>query len=345
MKINKKYIDEESSPYIIAELSANHGGDLDRAKKSIETAAEAGASAIKIQSYTPDTMTIDSIAPDFVVQDGIWAGRTLYDLYREAHTPFEWHKDLFEHAKKLDITIFSTPFDESAVDLLESLNTPAYKIASFEIVDTPLIKYVATKNKPILMSTGMASEAEIEHAVKIIRETADVDLLLFHCVSSYPTVTSESNLNNINWLKNKFGVKVGLSDHTTNNIAALAAIGMGAVAIEKHFKLDETDCGPDASFSLTPGQLEKLVVDCNQAWIAKGQLGLNRSKSETQNMVFRRSLYFVKNLEKGHIIREGDIRRIRPGYGLPPKYFQDIIGKKLNVEVTRGTATSWDQFN
>ena len=205
-------------------------------------AKRAGVSAIKIQTYTPDTMTINSNLPDFVVKEGLWSGRTLYELYSEAYTPFEWHEELFEHAKNCGITLFSTPFDETAVDLLESLGTPAYKIASFEIIDLPLIKYVARKNKPIFMSTGMASKNEIEDAVRVVRENSDADLLLFHCISSYPAITVESNLNNLTWLAETFGVEVGLSDHTTNNIAAVTAIGMGAVAIEKHFKLDNEEC-------------------------------------------------------------------------------------------------------
>ena len=336
MNINQRAINEENSPYIVAELSANHGGDLERAKKSIERAAKTGVSAVKIQTYTPDTMTIESELDDFVVNEGLWAGRTLYELYSEAYTPFEWHEDLFRHADQCGVTLFSTPFDESAVDLLESLNTPAYKIASFEIVDIPLIKYVATKNKPIFMSTGMASKDEIEQAVTAVRETSDSELLLFHCVSSYPTVTKDSNLNNLNWLRKKFGVQVGLSDHTTNNIAALTAIGMGAVAIEKHFKLDNEECGPDSSFSLSVRQLRKLVSECNDAWIAKGTKGLNRSESERQNMVFRRSLYFVKSLKKGQVIKEADVRRIRPGYGLPPKYYDDVVGKRVRIDVQRG---------
>lgn len=336
MYINQRKINEENSPYIIAELSANHGGDLKRAKKSIENAAKSGVSAVKIQTYTPDTMTIDSQLGDFVVSNGLWKGRTLYELYSEAYTPFEWHEELFRHADQCGVTLFSTPFDESAVDLLESLNTPAYKIASFEIVDIPLIKYIARKNKPIFMSTGMASKVEIEQAVRTVRETSDSELLLFHCISSYPAVTKDSNLNNINWLKKKFGVKVGLSDHTTNNIAALTAIGMGAVAIEKHFKLDNEECGPDSSFSLSVEQLQKLVSECNDAWTAKGSIGFNRSESEKQNLVFRRSLYFVKNLQKGQVITEADVRRIRPGYGLPPKYYDEIIGKRVLIDVYRG---------
>ena len=340
MIVDERIINDQNSPYIIAELSANHGGDLDRAKKSIEAAARAGASAVKIQTYTPNTMTIDSNLPDFVVNKGLWAGKTLYELYAEAHTPFEWHEDLFNHAKKIGVTIFSTPFDESAVDLLESLNTPAYKIASFEIIDIPLIEYVAKKNKPIFISTGMASEDEVENAVRAVRDTSDAEILLFHCISSYPAVTRESNLNNLHWLKNKFGVQVGLSDHTTNNVAALTSIGMGAVAIEKHFKLDSQDCGPDSSFSLTAQQLGNLVDECNQAWIAKGSNGLNRAASESQNMVFRRSLYFVRDLKKGQIIEEKDIRRIRPGYGLLPKYFDHVLGKKVTDDVKRGDPVS-----
>lgn len=341
MIINNREISDLNKPYIIAELSANHGGKLERAKNSIEIAAKAGASAVKIQTYTPDTMTINSHLPDFLVKEGLWAGRSLYDLYSEAYTPFEWHEDLFKHASEHGITIFSTPFDETAVDLLESLNTPAYKIASFEIVDLPLIRYVARKNKPIFMSTGMASEAEIEEAVRAVREITEAELLLFHCVSSYPAITKDSNLNNLTWLKDKFGVQVGLSDHTTNNIASLTAIGMGAVAIEKHFKLDNEDCGPDSSFSLTAAELTQLIDECNQAWIAKGSMGLNRASSEQQNMVFRRSLYFVKNLKKGHVVTPSDIRRIRPGYGISPKYFEDIIGMQLISDVSIGDPVSF----
>jgi len=345
MLVNQRRISERDKPYIIAELSANHGGDIERAKQSIQMAAKAGVSAIKLQTYTPDTMTINSNLPDFRVNNGLWAGRTLYDLYSEAYTPFEWHEELFNHAYEHGITIFSTPFDESAVDLLESLNSPAYKIASFEIVDIPLIKYVAKKYKPIFMSTGMASEDEIEHAVRTVREITDAELLLFHCISSYPASTQDSNLNNLNWLKTKFDVLVGLSDHTTNNIAALTAIGMGAVAIEKHFKLDDNECGPDSSFSLNIQQLEKLVSECDQAWIAKGTLGLNRANSEQQNMVFRRSLYFVKSLERGHKVTESDIRRIRPGYGLSPKFFDDVVGKVLRDDVQRGDRVTFDAFS
>ena len=342
MRVNQTSINKETKPFVIAELSANHGGDIKRAKDSITMAQRAGVSAIKIQTYTPDTMTINSNLPDFVVKEGLWSGRTLYDLYSEAYTPFEWHEELFEHAKDCGITLFSTPFDETAVDLLESLGTPAYKIASFEIIDLPLIKYVARRNKPIFMSTGMASKNEIEDAVRVVRENSDADLLLFHCISSYPAITVESNLNNLTWLAETFGVEVGLSDHTTNNIAAVTAIGMGAVAIEKHFKLDNKECGPDSSFSLSIDELSRLVNDCNDAWTAKGSISFNRSRSETQNIVFRRSIYFINSLKKGQKISEQDIRRIRPGLGLPPKYFESLIGRELAVDVNPGDAVTLD---
>ena len=345
MIINERKISESERPYIIAELSANHGGSIDRAKKSIIAAANTGVSAVKIQSYTPDSMTIDSDKKDFCISSGLWADYKLYDLYKKAYTPFEWHEELFECAKNENVTIFSTPFDERAVDLLEELRVPAYKVASFEIIDIPLIKYIAKRKKPMLLSTGMASLIEIEEALKSIREVSDIDVLLFHCISSYPTPTNESHLANINFLKNKFGVEVGLSDHTISNLASVVSIGMGAVAIEKHFKLDEKECGPDSSFSLNIKQLSSLIDDCNNAWEAKGNTKFNRSNLEKDNLVFRRSIYFIKNLKKGQIIKTSDIRRIRPGYGLKPKYFNDVIGKTLTIDVERGDPVTWDVIN
>ena len=345
MIINEKIIDELEKPYVIAELSANHGGSIERAKQSIKEAAKTGISAVKIQSYTPDSMTIKSNKKDFYISEGLWKGFQLYDLYQQAYTPYEWHKELFECAKREKITLISTPFDENAVDLLVELNTPAFKIASFEIVDIPLIQYIAKQNKPILMSTGMASLEEIDEALKSIREISDVDILLFHCISSYPTPTRESNLANIPFLRNKFGVKVGLSDHTISNLAAIVSIGMGAVAIEKHFKLDDKECGPDSSFSLNIKQLDNLVQDCNSAWEAKGIKDFNRSKLERNNLVFRRSIYFVNNLRKGDTITKKDIRIIRPGYGLKPKYFDKVVGKVVTKDVERGDPLRWDIIN
>lgn len=342
MIINDIKINEFERPYLIAELSANHGGSLKRAKQSIKAAAKTGISAVKIQSYTPDSMTIKCNKKDFYISEGLWAGTELYDLYKKAYTPYEWHEELFEYAKQENITLISTPFDESAVDLLDGLNVPAFKVASFEIIDIPLIKYISSKNKPILLSTGMASLEEINDALVAIRETSDVDVLLFHCISSYPTPTSESNLANISFLKDKFGVQVGLSDHTISNLASTVAIGIGAVAIEKHFKLDDEECGPDSSFSLNIKQLNSLVNDCASAWEARGSEKFTRSKFEESNQLFRRSIYFIKNLKKGQIIKEGDIKRIRPGYGLKPKYYDEVIGKKVTIDVERGDPLKWE---
>ena len=342
MIIDGKPIGTKFKPYIIAELSANHGGSIERAKICIKEAARCGVSAVKIQTYTPDTMTIKCNKPDFFISNGLWKGKQLYELYQTAFTPFEWHQELFDFAKCNNITLISTPFDESAVDLLEELSIPAYKIASFEIVDLPLIEYIATKNKPILLSTGMANVEEIRDAITAIRKMSNVDILLFHCISSYPAPTKESNLSNIEYLKNTFGVEVGLSDHTISNLASTVAIGMGAVAIEKHFKLDDQDCGPDSSFSLNISQLSNLVFDCEEAWHAKGIAGFKRSKIEKDNLVFRRSIYFVKDIKKGETITKEHIRRIRPGYGLPPKYIDEILGKKVSKDCEKGDALKWN---
>lgn len=340
-RINNVPIGEGCRPYIIAELSANHGGSIERAKKSIEAAKISGASAIKMQTYTPETMTIKSDKDDFMITEGLWKGYDLYRLYEEAYTPFEWHAELFKYARSQGLTLFSTPFDETAVDLLEALDTPAYKIASFEITDLPLIEYAAKKRKPMLMSTGMASIEEIGAAVECCKQQGNHEILLFHCISSYPTELSEANLYNIPYLTNHFTVEVGLSDHTTTNLASVWAVSLGAKVIEKHFKLDEQDCGPDASFSILPKQLEALVNECNLAFDALGSKQFRRSDSETANKRFRRSLYFVKDLPQGHIILEDDVRRIRPGYGLDPKYYNQIIGKKLSRNIECGDAVSW----
>lgn len=344
MNINGRKLGKNYKPYMIAELSANHGGSIDRAKNSMLQAARCGVDAIKIQTYTPDTMTIDCDKPDFQIGDGLWAGYNLYELYKQAYTPFEWHEDLFRYASEIGVILFSTPFDESAVDLLENLNTPAYKIASFELTDLPLIECVAKKNKPIFLSTGMGSIEEIDEAVRTIRAYSQSDILLFHCISSYPAPTNQSNLSNIHVLSREFDVEVGLSDHTLSNLAATVAVGMGAVAIEKHFKLDESECGPDSSFSLTPKQLSKLIEDCNDAWLARGHDGFFRADVESQNAVFRRSLYFINGIVKGQSVKDSDIRRIRPGYGIKPKHLTDILGKKLAKNVERGDPVTWDCF-
>tara|TARA_B100000242_G_C43038706_1_gene484408 strand:+ start:471 stop:1511 length:1041 start_codon:yes stop_codon:yes gene_type:complete len=344
-EIDKIKIGKGNKPYIIAELSANHGGDIERAKLSIRAAKESGANAVKIQTYTPDTMTLNCFKEDFLIKEGLWKGYNLYKLYEEAHTPFEWHKELFDYAKKINITIFSTPFDETAVDLLENLNTPAYKIASFEITDLPLIKYAASKNKPMLLSTGMANFNEVQEAIETIKKQGNNKILLFHCISNYPAEISDSQLGDINFLRKSFNVEVGLSDHTTTNLASILATALGANAIEKHFKLDEKECGPDSSFSIMPEQLKELVSDCNITFESTKVNKLIRPESENKNRKFRRSIYFVKDLSKNHILTKNDIKRVRPGYGLDPKYFDQIIGKKLIRNAEFGDPVSWDYFS
>ena len=342
IRIKNREISIHKPPYIIAELSANHGGSISKALSAIKSAKSAGADAIKIQTYNADTMTIKSNKDDFKIKEGLWNGYTLYDLYDEAHTPFEWHPELFEYAKKIGITIFSSPFDETAVDLLEKLDAPAYKIASFELCDIPLIKYIAKKRKPILMSTGMSNISEICEALEAAKSNGCDEILLFHCISSYPAPTEDYNLNNLVYLKKKFNVEIGLSDHTVSNTAAIAAIALGATAIEKHFTLDRNDKGPDSSFSIEPKELVELKKSTTATWKALGSNGFNRSSKEIKNKIFRRSLYFVNSLKKGNVVERNDIRRIRPGYGLPPKYEDNIIGMELKKNVERGTAVSWD---
>ena len=341
-QIGSRKLSRTCLPYIIAEISANHCGDITRAKQTIKAAALSGASAIKIQTYTPDTMTIDSSKEDFQIKEGLGKGYSLYQLYQEAHTPFEWHRELFEYANHLGITLFSTPFDESAVDLLTKLNAPAYKIASFELTDLELIKYVSKQGKPLLISTGMGSIEEIAEAVETVKKAGNQQILLFHCVSSYPAATEQSNISNIKFLSKQFGAEVGLSDHTLTDLASTLSIAMGAVAIEKHFKLDNIESGPDASFSLNPGQFASLVENCNNAWRAIGNEGFARAKSEEANKGFRRSLYFVRDIGSGQKITHSDVRRIRPGFGLEPKYYTDIIGKTLKRSVTSGDRVTWD---
>lgn len=342
IKIDNREIQSTNPPYIIAELSANHNGSLQRALDSITEAKIRGADAVKLQTYTADTLTIDSNNEDFKINGGLWDGYTLYELYKWAETPFEWHRDLFDHARKIGLTCFSTPFDESAVDLLESLNTPAYKIASFEATDLTLIRYVAGTKKPMIMSTGMANLSEIEEMVQTAKDGGCQEIVLLHCISSYPTPIDQSNLVTISDLQNKFGVQVGLSDHTISNTAAIVATALGATVIEKHFTLSRKDKGPDSEFSIEPIELEDLCNQTKESWSSLGTAGYDRKKCEEDNIKFRRSLYFVKDLPAGHIVKPDDIRRIRPGMGLPPKYEFDVIGHKVNKEVAAGTAVSWE---
>ncbi|EOQ97846.1 pseudaminic acid synthase [Leptospira wolbachii serovar Codice str. CDC] len=340
--IDNREISNSHPPYIIAELSANHNGKIERALETIRLAKESGADAIKIQTYTADTMTIDCDLEDFQIHGGLWDGYKLYDLYKWAETPFEWHKEIFDYAKKIGITLFCTPFDETAVDLLEGLNTPAYKVASFEATDLPLIRYIASTKKPMIMSTGMANLAEIEEMVDAAKTAGCKDLILLHCISSYPAPVDQSNLLTIPDMRNKFGVQVGLSDHTITNTASIASVVLGATVIEKHFILDRAEKGPDSEFSITPEELRLLCRDTKDAWRALGQAGYERKPAEEANAKFRRSLYFVEDLKAGQVIEQKHIRRIRPGFGLPPKFEMNVIGKKVSVDIARGTPVTWD---
>ena len=344
MEINGLTISDKNSPYIVAELSANHNGSLERALESIKAAKESGANAVKIQTYTANTMTIKSNKKDFLIEGGLWDGYQLYQLYEEAHTPYEWHKDLFKYARDIGITLFSTPFDETAVELLESLNTPAYKIASFELTDLPLIKLVSQTKKPLLMSTGMASENEIEEAINTARENGCKSILIFHCVSSYPAVTEQSNLSYIKHLKDTYNVEVGLSDHTLNNSAVISAITLGASAIEKHFTIDKTE-GADGEFSLDIEELRDLVKTARTTWLSLGNGKNSRSSSELENRKFRRSIYFIRDLKAGSLITNKDIKRIRPAYGLPPKFYEYILGAKLLKNVELGDPVTWESID
>jgi len=329
-------------PYIIAEMSANHLGELDRALAIISAAKDAGADAVKMQTYTADTITIDHDGPEFRIRGGLWDGRSLHDLYREAHTPWDWHPRLFEHARKLGITLFSSPFDPTAVDLLESLGAPAYKIASFELVDIPLIRYAATKDKPLVISTGMAGMTEIEDAVMAARSAGDGGIILLHAVSGYPTPPEDSNLLRLRTLAQRFDVLVGLSDHTMGTACAVAAVALGAVAIEKHLTLRRADGGPDGAFSLEPDEMRTLVSESRTAFAALGTGRDERAPSESGNALFRRSLYVVRDVAAGEAFTNDNVRSIRPGLGLPPKHLPDVLGRKAARAVKRGTPLAWD---
>lgn len=341
-EVNDRLIGKGNKPFIVAEVSANHGGSIQRAKQTILAAKNAGADAVKIQTYTPDTMTLDSCKDDFLIKDGLWAGYRLYQLYAEAFMPFEWHQELFDFAKLNGVILFSTPFDETAVDLLSSLDVPAYKIASFEITDLPLIEYVSSKGRPMFISTGMADVSEIAEAVEVCIQGGNKDILLFHCISNYPADLRHSHIGDISYLSKHFKVEVGLSDHTSSNLASVLAVAQGASAIEKHFKLDDTECGPDSSFSITPQQLKSLCHDCDNAFEAMKSNEMRREPSELENKKFRRSLYFVTSLSKGDVISGDDIRRVRPGFGLEPKYFDYVVGQRVDKDVEYGDAVTFD---
>jgi len=338
IEIDGRYIGSNYPPYIIAELSANHNGDINRAFKIMEASKEAGADAIKLQTYTHETITIDSDSEEFQIHGGLWDGQSLYQLYKDAHMPWEWHKPLFKKAKELDITIFSSPFDYSAIDLLEELNVPAYKIASFELIDLPLIRRVAKTGKPIIMSTGMAKKSEIQEAIEMARNNGCEDLLVLHCVSGYPTPAEQYNLKTITDISESFNVLTGLSDHTIDNATAIASIVLGACAIEKHVTLDRNGGGADDSFSLEPIELANLCRDTKIAWESVGNVSYETAEAEKDNIKFRRSLYVVRDVAEGELFTTENVRSIRPGYGISPKYIDTVIGKRASINLKKGTA-------
>lgn len=345
IRIQGVEIGQDYPPYVVAEMSANHNGNIENAFKIIENAKQCGAHAIKIQTYRPDTITIKSDLDDFKINEGLWKGKTLFDLYEWAHTPWEWHKDLYDYASKTGITIFSSPFDKTAVDLLEDLNTPAYKIASFEIVDLALIKYVASTKKPIIISTGMADVDEIEEAVITARDSGCKEIALLHCVSGYPAPPSDYNLNTIPDIVNKFDLVTGISDHTINNTTSIASIPLGVSIIEKHFTLNRDGGGPDDVFSLEPKELKELCESSNIAWKSLGKIDYSRKSSEISNLKFRRSLYFIKNIKLGEKIKREHIKSIRPGYGVKPKYLENIIGLTVNSNIDAGFPVKKEHLN
>lgn len=341
IQIAGRSIGYDFPPYVIAELSANHNGKLETALRIIEEAKKAGADAIKLQTYKPDTITLKSDGEEFRIRGGLWDGRTLYDLYEEAHMPWEWHKPLFDYARELGITIFSSPFDNTAIDLLEDLNAPAYKIASFEAVDLPLIKYAASTGKPLIISTGMADANEIQEAIDAAREGGCRELAILHCVSGYPAASEDYNLRTIPDMIARFGLVTGLSDHTLDNTTAIASVVMGAAIIEKHFTLDRNGGGPDDSFSLEPEEMAALCRDVKTAWYAAGKVNYARTSSEQGNAKFRRSLYFVKALKAGDVVTEESVRSVRPGFGLAPKFLPQVIGRKILVDVSENSPVQW----
>lgn len=335
-------VGKDKPVYLIAEMSANHAGSLAYAKEIIHAAKEAGADCIKLQTYTPDTLTIDCDNEYFQVSNGTWKGENLYQLYGKAYTPWEWHKELKEEAERVGIDFFSTPFDKTAVDFLEELGVDFYKIASFELVDIPLVEYVASKGKPIIMSTGMASISEIQDAVQAIRSHGNEDIVLLRCASAYPAITNDMNLKTMQNMSEIFDVPIGLSDHSMGSVGAITAVALGAKVIEKHFCLDRAIENPDSSFSMTPSEYKQMVSDIRQAEKAIGRVQYGISEQEKSSAVFRRSIFCVKDIKKGEIITEENVRIIRPGYGLLPKYYPEILGQEALVDIKRGTPMKFE---
>ena len=343
--INGRKIGPDFPPYIVAEMSGNHNGDLSRALKIVEAAKAAGADAVKLQTYTADTLTINHDGPGFRVGKGLWEGRTLYDLYQEAHTPWEWQKAIFAKAREVGLAAFSSPFDATAIEFLESLDCPAYKIASFEAIDLALIERAASTGKPLVISTGLASQAEIGEAIAAARKAGGQDPAILHCISTYPTKEEDCNLRAVPRLAEAFGTVVGFSDHTLGAAISVAAVALGACIIEKHLTLSRDDGGPDAAFSLEPNELKAMVAGCHEAFAARGNGRLERPETEAGQAVFRRSLYVVEKIAAGESFTSRNVRSIRPGYGLPPKQLGQILGRTAARDLERGTPLSWDAIN
>jgi N-acetylneuraminate synthase len=347
IQIGKKNISRNDEPFIIAEMSGNHNQSLDRALEIVEAAAHSGAHGLKLQTYTPDTMTLDLAEGEFFISDekSLWEGRSLYDLYQEAHTPWDWHKPLFERARELGLIVFSTPFDETAVDFLEELDAPCYKIASFENIDIPLIRKVASTGKPMIISTGMATIAELDETVRTAKESGCNDIVLLKCTSTYPATPENTNLLTIPHMRDLFGCEVGLSDHTLGFGAAVASVALGATVIEKHFTLNRVDGGVDSAFSLEPKEMKSLVEETKRAWQSLGQVTYGPMEAEKKSMIFRRSLYITKDLKSGDVLTRENVSSIRPGHGLAPKYLDVVLGRKVIRDISLGTPLNWDLMN
>jgi N-acetylneuraminate synthase len=344
MFIGNRKIGKNNQPFVIAEMSGNHNQSLERAIEIVEAVAKAGAHALKIQTYTPDTMTIDLDEGDFYINDpkSLWAGSSLYKLYAKAYTPWEWHKPIFDRARELGIVAFSTPFDSTSVDFLESLDVPCYKIASFENTDLPLIRRVAATGKPLIISTGMASIAELDDAVFAARDSGCEDLILLKCTSTYPAAANNTNILTIPHMKALFDCEIGLSDHTMGVGVSVASVALGATVIEKHFTLSRADGGVDSTFSMEPSEMAQLVAETERAWQAIGNVTYGVTENEKSSTLFRRSLYVVRDVKAGEIFTEENVRAIRPGFGLPTKYMPQIIGRIAKRDIKRGTALNWD---
>jgi pseudaminic acid synthase len=343
MKISHRKIGKNCAPFIVAEISGNHNQSLDRALEIVAEAAKAGAHGLKIQTYTPDTMTIDLDENEFHISDpkSLWAGTSLYKLYGEAYTPWEWHKPIFDRARELGLIPFSTPFDETAVNFLEELNVPCYKIASFENTDVPLIRRVAATKKPLIISTGMATVAELDETVRAAREEGCMDLILLKCTSTYPATPENTNIATIPHLRALFGCEVGLSDHTMGIGVSVASVALGATVIEKHFTLNRADGGVDSAFSMEPGEMAQLVTETERAWRALGRVSYGPTQAEKKSLQYRRSLYVVKDLMAGEELTRENLRAIRPGLGLPTKHLEHVLGRTVKHDVRRGTPLEW----